>query len=442
MGLIEFCRMSHKFHITGGQPLRGEIDVSGAKNAASKMMIASLLTEEDVYLSNVPRQHETEITEEIISTVGAQTEWVEDNLLHIKVASIKSNSVQELSRKNRISILALAPLIHRTGEAFVPLVGGDKIGPRPVNFHVSALEKMGAKIEQTPEGYRATADRLKGALIELPYPSVGATETAILAGVLASGRTVIRNAAREPEIKGLVMMLQTMGAIIQMNANRSIEIIGVDKLHGTRVRVIPDRIAAASYGSLALGTEGEIFVRGAEHPRMITFLNAVRKIGGEYEVQEDGILFRGTGQLKGIELETDTHPGFMTDWQQPFVVALTQASGTSIVHETVYEERFGYTDALKEMGADIALFSNCLGEIECRFKGQNYKHSAVITGPSKLHAAEVEVPDIRAGLAFVVAALVADGTSVLTGIHHLDRGYERLQEKLQGVGAKIERVEE
>lgn len=434
--------MAEIFKITGGLPLHGEIAVSGAKNAASKMMIASLLTDEEVILSNVPRQHETEITQEIIMTVGAQVEWIEAHTLRAVTPVMTSNSVRELSRKNRISILALAPLLHRAGEAFVPLVGGDKIGPRPVNFHLETLKKMGALIEETSDGYHASVSRLKGAVIELPYPSVGATETAILAGVLADGRTVIRNAAGEPEVKGLIMMLQDMGAMIQINANRSIEIIGVEKLHGTRVRVMPDRIAAASYGAMALGTGGEIFVRGAQHEHMITFLNAVRKIGGEYEVHEDGILFRGSKPLKGIELETDTHPGFMTDWQQPFVVALTQAKGTSIVHETVYEERFGYTDSLKEMGADITLFSNCLGEIDCRFKGQNYKHSAVITGPSKLHASEVVVPDIRAGLALVVAALVAEGTSTLTGIHHLDRGYERLQEKLQSVGAKIERVEE
>ncbi len=175
---------------------------------------------------------------------------------------------------------------------------------------------------------------------------------------------------------------------------------------------------------------------------MVTFLNTVRKIGGTYEVQEDGILFKGADEYKGIELETDTHPGFMTDWQQPFVVALTQAKGTSVVHETVYEERFGYTEALKKMGANISLFSNCLGELDCRFKGQNYRHSAVINGPTPLHAADVEVPDIRAGLAFVVAAMVAEGTSNLSGIEHLDRGYERLQAKLKGVGADIERIAE
>ncbi len=433
--------MADVFHVTGGTPLYGEIAISGAKNAASKMLIASLLTDAEVVLSNVPRQQETEITQEIITTVGAHVEWTDDHTVRTTTPSITSNSVRELSRKNRISVLAIAPLLHRAGEAFVPLVGGDKIGPRPVNFHVEALEKMGAIIEESPEGYHATAPKgLRGALIELPYPSVGATETALLAGVLAKGRTMIRNAAGEPEIKELIMMLQNMGAIIQVNANRSIEIIGVEELHGTHARVMPDRIEAASYGSMAIGTAGEIFVRGAQHAQMMTFLNAVRKIGAEYEVREDGIVFRGTKALKGIELETDTHPGFMTDWQQPFVVALTQATGTSVVHETVYEERFGYTDALKKMGADIALFSNCLGEIDCRFKGQNYKHSAVITGPSKLHAAVVEVPDIRAGLAFVVAALVAEGTSTLAGIHHLDRGYERLEEKLRGVGARMERV--
>ncbi len=428
------------FKITGGKPLRGEIAVSGAKNAASKMMIASLLTADPVILKNVPRQQETAITEEIITDVGAKPIWLDEHTLSTQTSEIISTNVSSLTRKNRISILALAPMLHRRGEAFVPRVGGDLIGPRPTNFHIDALRKMGALIEETNEGYRATVkNRLKGALIELPYPSVGATETAILAGVLADGRTTIRNAAGEPEVKALIMMLQNMGAIIQVNSGRSIEIFGVEKLHGTTATVMPDRIEAASYGSMAIGTRGEIFVRGAQHQQMMTFLNAVRRIGGEYEVREDGILFRGTRPLKGIELETEPHPGFMTDWQQPFVVVLTQAEGTSVVHETVYEERFGYTEALKKMGADITLFSNCLGETECRFKGQNYKHSAVINGPKQLHAADVEVPDIRAGLAFVVAALVADGVSTLSGIEHLDRGYENLEAKLKGVGADIKR---
>ena len=433
--------MSDNFLITGGRPLNGEVTLSGAKNAASKMMIASLLTDELVEIENVPRQQETAVTQEIITAIGAQIEWVDEHTLRTATKTINATSVLSLSRKNRISVLALAPLLHRAGEAFVPLVGGDAIGPRPVNFHFEIIRKMGASIDVEKDGYHATVNkRLKGALIELPYPSVGATETAILAGVLADGRTTIRNAAIEPEIQELVMMLQDMGAVIQINACRSMEIIGVEKLRGTHVSVMPDRMEAASYACMALGTHGEIFVRGAEHQHMVTFLNAVRRIRGEYEVRPDGIVFRGTSSYHGIELETDTHPGFMTDWQQPFVVVLTQAKGISVVHETVYEERFGYTHTLNDMGANVSLFSNCLGEIECRFKGQNYRHSAVITGPTSLHAAEVDVPDIRAGLAFVVAALVANGTSTLRGIEHLERGYEKLEEKLRSVGARIERL--
>ncbi|MFC1787994.1 UDP-N-acetylglucosamine 1-carboxyvinyltransferase [Patescibacteria group bacterium] len=429
------------FKVTGGQPLRGTVELNGAKNGASKMIIASMLTEEPVVIKNVPRQKETEITETIVTELGAKSQWLDEHTVKLDSQNLSSPTVvKKQSRKNRISILTLAPLLHRVGEGFVPLPGGDKIGPRPVNWHIELLKKMGAEIEEKEEGYTAKVkDRLEGALIELTYPSVGATESALFAGVLAKGRTVIRNAATEPEVRGLIMMLQNMGAIIQINANRVIEIMGVEKLHGCEVRVMPDRIEAASYACMALGSRGEIFVKHAQHRHMITFLNMVRRIGGDYEAQSDGILFKTVNGFKGIEFETDTHPGFMTDWQQPFVVLLTQAEGTSVVHETVYEERFGYTEALVKMGAKITLSNNCLGETNCRFKGKNYKHSAVINGPSKLHAAEVEVPDIRAGLAFVVAAMIAEGTSTLTGIDHLDRGYERLEEKLKGVGAKIER---
>jgi UDP-N-acetylglucosamine 1-carboxyvinyltransferase len=431
------------YHITGGKPLNGTVEIAGAKNAASKMFIAALLTKEKVVLENVPRQQESKITEEILFGVGAKTNWLEEHVVEIEASDISSPSVSGLSRKNRISILTLAPLLHRVGEAFVPVVGGDKIGPRPVNFHLDALKQMGATVEETPDGYRASVSgRLQGTMIELPYPSVGATETVILAGVLASGRTVIKNAAIEPEIMELVKMLQKMGAIIEVGVGRRFEIVGVEKLNGCTARVMPDRNEAVSYACMALGTRGEIFVKGALHDHLITFLNAVRKIGGAYEIRKDGILFKTINGLKGLELETDTHPGFMTDWQQPFTVVLTQAEGTSVVHETVYEGRFGYTETLKTMGADITLFSNCLGEINCRFKGMNYKHAVVINGPTPLKATSIVVPDIRAGLAFVIAALVAKGESVLTGIEHLDRGYEKLEEKLKGLGADIRRVEE
>lgn len=430
--------MPSTLRITGGRALSGEVTVAGAKNAASKMIIATLLTADEVTLNNLPLQQESDIARELVQTLGGVSR-LEDHTLHMQVKEIASTSAMQLSRKNRLAILALAPLLHRKGEAFVPTLGGDRIGPRPVNFHLDALEKMGAKIEADADGYHASAPNgLKGTVIVLPYPSVGATETVLFAGVLAKGRTVLKNAAIEPEIIDLVMMLQKMGAIIELRAGREIAITGVKELHGCVHRVLPDRLEVASFAALALGTRGNIFVRGAKHRDMITFLNAVRQLGGDYEVTPEGIRFIGKPDYRGMQLETDTAPGFSTDWQQPFCVLLTQAEGTSVMHETVYEERFGYTDILKKMGADISLFENCLGEIVCRFKDHNYKHAVVIKGPTTLRATDMVVPDIRAGLAYVLAALIAEGASTLTGVDHLERGYEDLYGKLRSIGAQIE----
>jgi len=430
--------MERQLKITGGNPLSGTVKIAGAKNAASKMIIASLLTDEEVTIDNIPLQQETDIARELVEMLGAKTR-VKDHALIASTKEVSSKSAMKLSRKNRLSILSVAPLLHRMGEALVPSVEGDKIGPRPVNYHLMALEKMGAVVEEQEDGLHVTAvEGLQGALIELPYPSVGATETILFAGVLAKGRTVIKNAAIEPEIVSLIMMLQKMGAVIEIGSSRHIEIQGVEKLTGCTHRVIPDRLEAASYACIALATRGEIFCEGADHHDMITFLNAVRLIGGEYQIKDDGILFRGDSAYKGMQLETNAYPGFATDWQQPFVVVLTQATGTSVVHETVYQERFAYTKVLNDMGADISLFSNCLGELPCRFKDQNYQHSAVIKGPTPLMATEMTVPDIRAGLAYVAAALVAGGTSVIDGVHHLERGYEDLYKKLSSIGADVE----
>lgn len=430
--------MASTLRITGGRALSGEVTVAGAKNAASKMIIATLLTPNEITLHNIPLNQESDIACELVHMLGGVSKLT-DHTLVMRVAEISSTSAMRLSRKNRLAILALAPLLHRTGEAFVPTLDGDRIGPRPVNFHLDALEKMGAVIEADADGYRASAPKgLKGAIITLPYPSVGATETILFAGVLAKGRTVLKNAAIEPEIIDLVMMLQKMGAIIELRAGREIVITGVTALHGCVHRVLPDRLEVASFAALALGTRGNILVRGAKHRDMITFLNAVRQIGGDYEVTPEGIRFMGAAAYKGIQLETDTAPGFSTDWQQPFCVLLTQAEGTSVIHETVYEERFAYATVLRSMGADITLFENCLGEITCRFKDHSYKHSAVIKGPTPLTATDMVIPDIRAGLAYILAALIAEGTSTLTGVEHLERGYEDLYGKLQCIGADID----
>jgi UDP-N-acetylglucosamine 1-carboxyvinyltransferase len=432
--------MSKTLHIRGGRPLSGTVRVAGAKNAASKMMIASLLTAEEVVLENCPQIEEISITTEICAAVGTHVLRT-GSQVSLTTPQITSPKVASISSKNRISILALGPLLQRHGSAEVPRVGGDAIGARPVDFHLKALASMGATIETLEHGYRAIAPKggLRGTLVQLPYPSVGATENVIFAAVLATGRTRIENAAVEPEIGDIIKLLQQMGAIIEFGADRTITIDGVKRLRGAHYSILPDRMEAASYANLAIATDGQILVQGARQEDLGTFLNTVRRMGADFEVTEEGISFRrGRDGLVGIELETDTYPGFMTDWQQPTVVSLTQAEGISVVHETVYEDRFGYTEDLRRMGADIGVFSKCLGELPCRWRNRSMRHSAVIKGPTPLHAAKVEIPDIRAGMAQVIAALVAEGQSELTGIHHLERGYEHLWKKLELLGADIE----
>ena len=423
------------FEITGGISLTGRTRVAGAKNAATKLMVATLLTDEPCRIEYCPILGDTEITSEMIQKLGGVCQW-EGSTLHIQTADFSTTTVSALSRKNRIPILALAPLLHRGKTAQVPVLGGDKIGPRPVNFHIDALRAMGAEVVETDQAYIAKAESLKGIKLVLPFPSVGATETVLFASVLAKGKTRLENAAVEPEVTELIMFLQKMGAIIHLGANRLIEIEGVEKLHGASHRVGPDRNEVVSFASAAIGTGGDIFVEGAEHQHLISFLNVVRKIGAYFEVHHDGIRFWSRGKLKSTSITTDTHPGYMTDWQQPIAAVLTQAHGLSVLHETIYEDRFGYTKDLIKMGAKIEISDACK-DLECRFHDWGAKHVATIQGPTKLHSSELSVPDIRAGMAHVIAALIAKGTSSVSGIEHLDRGYEKLENRLKQLGAKI-----
>ncbi|MDP2695915.1 MAG: UDP-N-acetylglucosamine 1-carboxyvinyltransferase [bacterium] len=428
------------FTISGHKTLNGAIDLMGAKNAATKMMVASLLTDRPCQLENFPVIGDTEITAELCRSVGANIK-IENNVLDIHTPEIKNAKVTSLSRRNRIPILALGPLLVRAGEAEVPFLGGDKIGPRAVDMHIAALTQMGAEIETTPASYIARAPNgLRGAKIFLRYPSVGATENTILSAVLAKGRTDIYNCAVEPEILDLIKMLQKMGAIIELGTNRIIHIDGVADLHGVVHRILPDRNEAVSFACLAVATDGEILVKQARQDDLITFLNTIRRVGGEYEVVKDGIKFWRATSLKPLTLETDAHPGFMTDWQQPFAVLLTQADGDSFIHETVYEDRFAYVQDLNLMGARINILSKCLGEVPCRFNNDNYQHSAAIKGPTPLKAARLQVRDLRSGIAHVIAALTADGESHIEGVEEIDRGYENIDERLRGLGADIKRV--
>ncbi len=440
-----------KFIVRGGKPLKGEIRLSGANNAATKMMVASLLSDEPCVLENFPDIGDTEITAELCREIGSVTE-ISGSELKIHTPEIKKSKAFHLSRRNRIPILALGPLLARVGEAEVPILGGDKLGPRPVNLHMKALKALGAKIEISPEGYRATAENgLHGAEIKFDFPSVGATESAILAAVMAKGKTVLRNAALEPELIDMVKMLQKMGAIIELGANRDFYIEGVPKLHGVSHRVLPDRNEAVSFACLAIAVNGEILVREAVQDHLITFLNTVRRLGAEYEVVPEGIRFRrpsfakaskGKGNsLKPLRVETSVHPGFMTDWQQPLALVSTQADGVSEIHETIYEDRFGYAKDLNSLGARIEVSTECPADSKCHFDGKNFYHSAKIFGPTKLHGGKTAVRDLRSGIVNLIASLTAEGESEIDGIEEIDRGYEKIDERLTELGAEIRRSE-
>lgn len=434
--------------ITGGTPLEGSVRAAGAKNAVTKIMVASLISKKKCLLFNVPNIEEVAITIDLCREIGSEIHWdKEARTIEIQTKSLKTSYIpQRFSGANRIPILMIGALLGRTDEAIiVPTAGGCKIGPRPIDFHIEALQKLGASIEyremrregayfaQAPEG-------LKGTVIHLPFPSVGATENTILAATRAKGTTLIKNAAIEPEIIDLILFLQKLGVIIFVDVDRTIRIEEAKEFHEVQHTVMTDRIEAASLGMAAISTKGRVFVEGAQHPHLITFINKLRKLGAGLEIKQNGIEFFYQGPLKGgLHIETDVHPGFLTDWQQPFVVLMTQADGISILHETIYENRFGYAHVLKEMGAHIELFTHCLGGKCCRFAAQNCTHSIIVKGPTPLIAKEIQIPDLRAGFAYVLAALIAKEESTISGIHYLDRGYEDLTQKLASLGACIKR---
>ena len=431
--------------VEGGTPLRGTVSVSGAKNAATKMLVASLLTEETCTLHNTPRIGDVTITESLLRAIGSDISWSPDHpsTMLIRTPNVINHAPpQELGRMNRLAVLTLGPMLHRCGQATIPAPGGDRIGPRPINFHIEGLMQMGAEIEFRDGCFHAKAKRLKGATIRLPFPSVGTTENLIITASLAKGVTIIENAAIEPEIMDLIKFLQKMGAIIEQKVDRKIVIEGVQRLRGATHRILPDRLEAVSFSIAAYLTRGDVRIQGAAQDHLLTFLNTLYRIGLDFSVEEDAIRFFGSDcPPRSIAIETDVHPGFMTDWQQPFTVLLTQAKGMSVVHETIYEDRFGYTADLNRMGADIGLYTKCLGEMACRFREKEYFHSCIVRGPTPLSAAHLTIPDIRAGCSYILAALSARGTSTLVGIEHIERGYERLHEKLRALGAQIEKLD-
>jgi UDP-N-acetylglucosamine 1-carboxyvinyltransferase len=426
--------------VNGGKPLVGRVDLKGAKNLVTKAMVAALLADTPSVLKDVPKISDVEVVSRLLELHGVTIDFADNGEMKLDPRGVKQARMVDIDAhagSSRIPILFCGPLLHQLGEAFIPDLGGCHIGDRPVDFHLDVLRHFGAVIEKSPNGTRMSAPNgLHGAKVTLPYPSVGATEQVLLTSVRAKGLTELSGAAIEPEIMDLIAILQKMGAIISVDTDRVIRIEGVETLNGYTHRALFDRNEAASWAAAALTTGGNIFVGGAKQLEMTTFLNVFRKVGGAFDIEDDGIRFYQAGaDLHPVVIETDVHPGFMTDWQQPLVVALTQAKGLSIVHETVYENRFGFTDALVKMGAQIQIYRECLGGNPCRFGQRNFYHSAVISGPTPLTGADIEVPDLRGGFSHMVAALAAKGTSNVSNVQLISRGYEHFLDKLGNLGA-------
>lgn len=441
----------NKFVINGGKSLKGTTQVSGAKNVALKAIVAACLSSEKVVIENIPLIDDLSVMVEIIEELGGIIE-IKDHSAYIQMKEFGKTKVSlERAAEIRTSAMFMAPLLARKGEAVIPNPGGCRIGARPIDRTIEGLEAMGVKVEYKSEDgyfYMSAPKGLSGADYTFKKSSHTGTETLILAAVLAKGKTILRNAAQEPEIDELIEMLLKMGAKIKKSGERYIEIDGVKQLRGTKLRVGPDRNEIVTLAISALITKGDIFVKDAQSVDLSDFLGKMREVGAGIELKKDGIRFYYDQELKATSVETSIYPGFMTDWQGPWTVLMTQAKGESVIHERVYENRFGYVSELLKMGAKIKLFNPKVENPEEYYEFNieddvsSNLHAVKIEGPTKLHNAVVTVTDLRAGATLVLGALAAKGESVILEIHHLDRGYEKLDERLNALGAEIKRFEE
>lgn len=419
--------------ITGGARLNGTIPISGAKNSALKLMAASILTDQPLLLTNMPRLADTKFLGRLLEALGVQVSERDgadgqETLFHA-AALTSTFAPYDLVRQMRASFNVLGPLLARTGEAKVSLPGGCTIGARPVDLHLQALTAMGAEIE-LEEGYviARTPHGLRGAEIEFPFVSVGATEHALLAAVLADGTTVLRKAAREPEIGDLARCLTAMGARIEGIDTDVLTITGVSSLGGANWSVIPDRIEMGSYAVAAAMTGGEVRLTKTRPELMTALSEKMIEAGVEVAPTSDGVIVKRDPavRLKAVNVATEVYPGFATDLQAQFMALMTTADGDSVIHENIFENRFMHAPELARLGADISVHA---GE-------------AVVRGVPMLHGAQVMATDLRASVSLVIAGMAAQGETTVGRVYHLDRGFERLEEKLSACGAEIRRVKD
>jgi UDP-N-acetylglucosamine 1-carboxyvinyltransferase len=421
-----------KFVVRGGTPLLGTVRISGAKNAALPAMAAALLTDEPVILENIPQVRDIETERRLLAAMGAEVELGYGRAHHrttICAANLSSNpeASYELVKTMRASSLVLGPLVARVGFARVSIPGGCAIGARPIDLHIKGLEKLGAKIV-TEHGYiEARAKKLKGAHYSFDKITVTGTEDILMAAVLAEGETVLENCAREPEVVDLAALLGKMGAQIEGAGTSTIRVKGVDQLHGARHRIIPDRIEAATYILAGALTGGDLMLTDCDPNHLTSLLNKLEEVGVKVKVGEECVRVMGdAAPLTAADITTEEYPGFPTDVQAQYMALVTQASGTSIITENIFENRFMHAQELCRMGANI--------KIEGR--------RAVVRGKSTLSGAAVQASDLRASASLVLAALVAQDETIIDRVYHIDRGYERIEEKLRGVGAQMKRIGE
>jgi UDP-N-acetylglucosamine 1-carboxyvinyltransferase len=418
-----------KFVVRGGNPLVGTIRVSGAKNSALPCMAAAILTEDEVTLENIPQVQDIETERKLLASMGAEVELGYGRAQHRTTISCKTLSdpvaKYEIVKTMRASSLVLGPLVARCGMARVAMPGGCAIGGRPIDLHLKGLEKMGAVITQEHGYLEARADRLKGAHIVFDKITVTGTEDLLMAAVLADGESIFENCAREPEVTDLASMLIGMGAKIEGAGTATIRIKGVDRLHGVRHRINPDRIEAGTFLVAGAITRGDLIVANCNPEHLGAIIGKLQESGVRVDILgPDTVRVRADGDLRATDISTQEYPGFPTDMQAQYMALATQCEGVSQVRENIFENRFMHVQELIRMGANIAVDGR----------------SATVRGRSELSAAAVMCSDLRASASLVLAALVANGESILDRVYHMDRGYERIEEKLRGVGAQIRRM--
>lgn len=439
------------FVIKGGVPLRGEVTLGGAKNVALKVLIASLLTDDKLVIGNLPLLADVFSLLDVLKSLGVTYE-LHGHTLTIQNGHLRNSTVPlEVGARLRTSSMVLGPLLARYKKAKIPNPGGCRLGARPIDRHVEALRGMGAKIEyNSQDGYFwASAEKLTGTTIEFPKNTHTGTETILLAAALAQGKTILKNAAEEVEVDELIELLVRMGANIKRTAPREITIVGVPRLRGAKYDIKPDRNEEVTFALAAAMTHGRIVVHGSRRDVLEDFLKKFEEAGGAYEaIDEETTAYFMDKTPWPTDIVTTPHPGFMTDWQAPWAVFMTQAQGISTIHETVFESRFSYVGELKKMGAHVEFFDPPV-ENPDEFYNFNWAdrvegyHQAIrIAGPVKLHNAVVDIHDLRAGATLILAALAASGESYIHGAEQVDRGYEKIEDRLSKLGANIRRVKE